>query len=168
MGCIYQRGRVYWIKYSREGRAFYESSGSKKHDDAKRLLRLREGDIERGVPVTPRIGRMRFREAADDLLSDYQVNKRKSLADVKRRIDLGLEPFFRSRRMTQISTADVNRYIQGRQEADAANATINRELAALKRMFSLAIKAGKLLHKPHVPPAPGEQRPPGFLRAPPV
>ena len=58
MGCIYQRGRVYWIKYSREGRAYYESSGSRKHEDAKRLLRLREGDIERGVAVTPRVGRI--------------------------------------------------------------------------------------------------------------
>ena len=53
MGCIYQRGRVYWVKYSRAGRAYYESSGSQKHGDAKRLLRLREGAIERGVPVTP-------------------------------------------------------------------------------------------------------------------
>ena len=63
MGCIYKRGRIYWIKYSRSGRGYYESSGSKKHEDAKRLLRLREGDIERGVAVTPRIGRMRFEEA---------------------------------------------------------------------------------------------------------
>ena len=60
MGCIYQRGRVYWIKYSRAGRAYFESSGSTKHEDAKRLLRRREGDIERGVPVTPRVGRLRF------------------------------------------------------------------------------------------------------------
>src|SRR5262249_38009162 len=32
----------------------------------------------------------------------------------------------------------------------AANATINRELAALKRMFTLAMQAGKLLHRPHI------------------
>ncbi len=151
MGCIYKRGATYWIKYSREGRAYYESSGSKKHEDAKRILRLREGDIERGVPVTPRIGRMRFEEAADDLLTDYLVNKRRSSDGVKRRIRLGLEPFFRGRRMTQISTADINRYIQVRQTAEAANATINRELAALKRMYNMAITAGKLLHRPHIP-----------------
>lgn len=29
--------------------------------------------------------------------------------------------------------------------------TINRELTVLKRMFSLAIQAGKLVHKPHFP-----------------
>ena len=53
MGCIYQRGRIFWIKYSRAGRAYFESSGSKRHEDAKRLLRLREGAIERGVPGQP-------------------------------------------------------------------------------------------------------------------
>lgn len=51
MGCIYKRGKTYWIKYSRNGRPYFESSGSKKHEDAKRLLRLREGDIARvGCP----------------------------------------------------------------------------------------------------------------------
>jgi len=151
LGCIYKRGRIYWIKYSRAGRGYYESSGSRKHEDAKRLLRLREGDMARGVPVTPRAGRMRFEEAASDLLTEYQVNKRRSADGVQRRVRLGLEPFFRGRRMATITTADVNSYITVRQTADAANATINRELSALKRMYTLAITAGKLLHRPHIP-----------------
>jgi integrase len=33
----------------------------------------------------------------------------------------------------------------------ASDAEINRELALLKRMFSLAVQAGKLLHRPHIP-----------------
>ena len=32
-----------------------------------------------------------------------------------------------------------------------SNATINRELAALKRMFSLALRRGRLLHAPYIP-----------------
>jgi hypothetical protein len=38
----------------------------------------------------------------------------------------------------------------------ASNAEINRELTTLKRMFSLAIQAGKLLYKPYIP-LPKEQ-----------
>jgi hypothetical protein len=43
--------------------------------------------------------------------------------------------------------------VPGRSQAStgASNAEINRELTILKRMFSLAIQAGKLLHKPHIP-----------------
>jgi hypothetical protein len=38
-----------------------------------------------------------------------------------------------------------------RQAAGAANATVNRELALLKRMFSLAVKDGKLHARPYIP-----------------
>ena len=151
MGCIYKRGKIYWIKYSRAGRGYYESSGSRKHGDAKRLLRLREGDIERGVPVTPKVGRVTFEEAAEALVTDYRVNGRRSIDHVQRRVRLGLEPWFRGRRMAQITPDDVQRFVEHRQTAGAANATINRELAALKRMFSLAIKRGRLLHGPYIP-----------------
>jgi integrase len=151
VGCIYKRGRIYWVKYSRTGRAYYESSGSKKHEDARRLLRLREGDIEKGLPVTPRVGRMRFQEAASDLEREYMVNERRSLADLQRRIRLHLVPFFGKCRMAHVTTADVRRYTDERLTAGAAPAQINRELSAFKRMFSLALKDGKLLYRPHIP-----------------
>ncbi len=48
---VYLRGKTYWIKYSRNGRPFRESSNSEKESDAVRLLNLRRGDIARGVPV---------------------------------------------------------------------------------------------------------------------
>ena len=44
----------------------------------------------------------------------------------------------------------VRRYIEHRQAQGAANATINRELAAPRRMFTLAIDAGKLLMRPKI------------------
>lgn len=47
--------------------------------------------------------------------------------------------------------ADVTRYITQRQAEKAANATINRELAALKRMFSLAKQGEKIHHAPYIP-----------------
>ncbi len=121
MGCIYKRGRVYWIKYSRGGRGYYESSGSTKHEDAKRFLRLREGDIERGVPVTPRIGRLRFSEAAEGIVTEYRTNGRKTIGHVERRIRLHLEPFFGGRRMASITTADTRRFVDQRQAAGASN-----------------------------------------------
>ena len=161
MGCIYRRkvkqpdGSVketptWWIKYSRNGRPYFESSHSAKKEEARRLLRLREGDIARGVPVTSRIGRMRFEEAAKDFLTDYRVNKRKSLSDVERNIKKHLARFFSGRRMVSITTADVRHYASARQQESAANGTINRELAALRRMFRLAIQAGKLMHGPYI------------------
>jgi hypothetical protein len=42
---VYLRGKVYWIKYSRNGWPFNESSHSEKESDAVRLQSLRLGDI---------------------------------------------------------------------------------------------------------------------------
>ena len=53
--------------------------------------------------------------------------------------------------MVHITPDEVQRYVEHRQKDGAANATINRELAALKRMFSLAIRRARLLHGPYIP-----------------
>ena len=76
MGSLYkQKGsQNYYIKYYRNSVPYRESSGSPNVSAARRLLRLREGDIERGIPITPRVGRLRFEEAAEDIPNDYRVN----------------------------------------------------------------------------------------------
>ena len=81
MGQLRKRGTVWWVRYYRNGRRHEESAGSSKKGDAERLLRLREGDVARGLPVTPKVGRMRFEEAAEDVLNDYRVNGKRSLKD---------------------------------------------------------------------------------------
>ena len=94
---------------------------------------------------------MRFEEAAKDLVTDYTVNKKRTLVDLTRRVQAILTPCFRGRRLATIGTADVRAYVAQRQKAGAANASINLELANLKRMFTLAIQAGKVLQRPYIP-----------------
>ena len=53
--------------------------------------------------------------------------------------------------MAAISTPEIRAFTAVRQEAGASNGEINRELTALKRMFSLAVQGGKLLYKPYIP-----------------
>ena len=48
--------------------------------------------------------------------------------------------------LTKITAADVDAYVEHCQKKGAAAASINRELAILKRAYTLAIRAGKLLH----------------------
>ena len=104
-----------------------------------------------GVPVTSRLGQIKIDELLEDARTNYKVNERATLKDLGGRCTNHLIPFFGGRKAVSITTADVNRFIDKRQQADASNAEINRELAVLKRAFSLAYKAGKILHKPHIP-----------------
>ncbi len=164
MGQLRKRGNVWWVRYYRAGRRHEESSHSTRKGDAERLLRIREGDVAKGLPVSSKFGRLRFDEAVADVVTDYRVNGKRSLRDVETRIRLHLEPAFGCRRMASITTADVRTYVASRQapveledgspKPGAANATINRELAILKRAFRLSVQAGKLLHVPHVPHIP--------------
>jgi integrase len=151
MGAIRKRGKIWWIRYSRGGKRFEESTGSAKEADAKRLLKLREGDIERGAPITPRMSRLTVNEAIMALLTEYKVNGRRTHGDLKRRLERHLGPFFGHLRVATVTTADINRYIAKRQEEKAANATINRELSGLKRALTLLVRGGQLLAKPHIP-----------------
>ena len=92
-----------------------------------------------------------FHEAADDLLADYLTNGKRTYQNTKRRVELHLEPVFGARRLASLTTADFRTYIVSRQSQGAANAQINRELAILKRMYSLALQAGKLHTRPYIP-----------------
>lgn len=151
MGSLYQRGSIWWLKYYQHGRAIRETSGTDNKAAAGRMLRLREGDIAKGIPVAPKLGRITFDEAAADLINDYKTNKRKTTKDVERKINLHLRPFFGRYLLANITTAQIRAFAASRQAAGASNAEINRELAALKRMFSLAVQGGALHHRPHVP-----------------
>jgi hypothetical protein len=118
--------------------------------DAKNLLNRRLGDISAGRPLNPRADRVKVAELLDDLLTEYQVNERASLRRMKELVNhlrRALEHF----RAAAVTTADVNRYRAERRACGAANATINRELAALKRAYSIACKATKILAKPYIP-----------------
>ena len=116
MGELKRRGQIWWIRYYKNGKRYEESSGSAKEAEAKSLLRLREGDIERGLALTPKVGRIRVDEAAKDVVNDYRTNRKRSLDDVERRIELHLKPFFGNRRMASITSADIREHIDSRQK----------------------------------------------------
>ena len=153
MGSTYKREKIYWIKYYCNGKPYRESSKSTKESDAVRLLRRREGDIANGKMPGVVFDRVRFEEIAEGYILDYKINGKKTLTKAERLVRLHLAPFFGHISVARITTPMVRRYIDHRMEQDASNATINRELAALKRMFNLAMKftPPKVAHVPYIP-----------------
>jgi integrase len=113
-------------------------------------MKRRHRPTPRPRRVSPRAVRLTFAAAVRDVLDDYRMNRRRSLVDVRRHVRLHLSPFFGRRRMVEITAADVRRYVARRQDEGARNATINRELAVLKRAFMLGIAAGALAARPHI------------------
>ena len=115
MGTIYKRGQTYWLKYYRNGKPYYESSGSQKETEAKKLLKKREGEISEGKLPGVYFDRVRFDELAEDFLTDYRINQKKSLAKAERNVR-HLKEHFEGYRVTQITTPKIQNYIEARQD----------------------------------------------------
>jgi len=149
-GSIYKRGDVYWIQYYRNGKPYRESSYSTKEMDARKLLKRKLGEIAVGQFVEPQAEKITLKQLTENLLNEYRVNRRKSLKRVEDSVNHLLD-YFKDDKAITVTTDRINAYIAHRQEQGAANATINRELAALKRSFNLILRARKLHTRPYIP-----------------
>jgi integrase len=149
MGHIYKRGNIYWIKYYRNGKPYRETTRSKKEADAKRLIKRREGEISQGKLPGIYFDKVLFNDLAENLLTDYLINDRKTKT-IKNCI-AHLYSKFDGMRVVQITVDRIKEYIENRLSDGAANATINRELSALKRMLNLGVQQGRVDRMPYIP-----------------
>ena len=120
--------------------------------DAQTLLTDRLGDIGKGVPVTPKLGKKTLGEGLQSVVDDQEMNERRSVDHTKRRIRLHLLTHFRAdRRLSPVTTGDLTAYVIARRAEGASAASCNLELAIVARAFSLAVGGGELLSKPTIP-----------------
>lgn len=152
MGCVYLRGKTYWIKYQNHGKPVMESAKTDKESEAKRLLKLREVQVMEGRFPGLQVNRTRLNDLAEGLRLDYHINGRKSLWRTEISIK-HLNDFFGNCRARDITTNRIREYIAKMQALDMKNASINRSLACLKRMFSLALQQTPPLvtNRPYIP-----------------
>jgi integrase len=138
------------MNYSAYGVSYRVSSKSRDRRVALKLLRQRLAEVRTGTH-NPAADRVRLADLEQMLKDDYAANRRRSL----NRALLSwrhLSGYFGEHTRAIDVTADrINAYLAARLGEDAAPATIQNELAALKRGFSLAVRAGRLHHKPAFP-----------------
>lgn len=138
-GSIYQNGSaVWWVKFYVRGIARRESSHSTDRKVAENLLKRRLAEVETKTYI-PRTN-VKVDELISDLFAEYRQQRRKSIKTAEWRWKKHLEPFFRKLPADDLNTDLAQRYCAKREAEEASGASINRELAVLKRAFHLAMK----------------------------
>ncbi len=149
-GHLYKRGRVWWFKwFDASCRPHWRSSRSRDRAVAEAMLREQLAQRDRGAPVLPDPRGVSVDAVLDNLLAEYRNNGRRSVD----RADLScrhLRRYFAGRGAASVTGADITRYADLRLAEEAAPATVNRELAALRRAYRLAIRQGLLATMPPV------------------
>jgi len=168
----------WWLKYYDNGKPLYENSKCTMKTDADRLLKQREGDIAKDKVPGIYFDRVLIDELAEDYLRNYRL-KKKDIKGAMRKVG-HVKKHFKGHRVTRITTPLIQGYIENRMKwkckkcnhsfdydgydqcpkcesedlkKGAANATINRELAALKAMLRLGAKQSppKVDRVPYIP-----------------
>lgn len=151
-GRVYQRGKVWWIQYGFRGRTYRETSGSRKKGAAVKLLRKRLAEMGSGKLVGPSEEQVTFEDLRQLHLTDLKANGRR--LKWARTAWKPLAAFFGGRLALDITSHRLKAYMVHRQSEGAANSTIQKELAAMRRAFKLAVQEEEVLASvpavPHV------------------
>jgi len=146
---IYRRGSVYWFDFVCKGRRIQRSTRQGNWRVAEQLEAVERSRLslaEAGIVE---------REPAP-LLSDFakqflaEVEKDRHPRTVRRyRVSLvSLEKWFGSKRLSEITSEAISQYKSKRLELGRSNATINRDLACLRRLLGMAVRQDKLSRSP--------------------
>lgn len=136
---VYLRGKVYWVKYSVNGKPRMENShfGPGQLKEAIKFRNSKIGDIAKGIIPPPRMDKTRFEDLAGLIATDYQNRRHKSIETLGYHLE-HLKEFFGDYRAVNITSERIQGYIDKRREEGVQDPTIQRELSTLRRMFTLA------------------------------
>jgi len=127
-----------WIEFHHKGKQIRKASGSSRRSVAMKMLREHLDASTSGKLVVGRGERFRFDDLAELLRRNYRLNKRRSLDRADRAIH-HLKSHFGNHRALDILDHELDAYVDHRLAIDrAANASVNYEIAMLKRMYRLA------------------------------
>jgi integrase len=147
-GAVKLHHGAWYIRFTYGGKRKEERTNAKTEREARRILRNRLTDADRG-DYLPEAAKTRVRELFEDMRRDYAINGKRE-TDLKKRWK-HLEPVFGGDLAAGVTTARIRKYVVERSAEKAAPATVKLELAALRRMFQLGYEGEKVLRVPNFP-----------------
>jgi integrase len=137
-GTIYLRGKTWWMQYYVRGRLMQETTNFRQKADAENLLKQRIGEVAAGRRVGPE--RATIADLCNLVIEDNRLRNLRDAAHVEWRYRANVAPVLGCLLASRFGQAQVRQYMVSRRAAGASNATINRELAIVRRGFKLGAR----------------------------
>jgi len=139
-GSVFRRGDVWYVQYTAEGRQQQTATAAASEAEARKILAARLGELAAGKrPALP--GDTTINDLLDLVVGDYRFRKLRSLPDLIWKSGKNVRPVLGDMLASRFTRADYRTYVEGRRRAGAADATINREMAWVRRGYTLAFDA---------------------------
>jgi integrase len=146
---IFKRGRVYWYHFVFNGQHIQESSKQGNPRVARNIEsahRVRLAKAAAGIEE-PTLAPI-FSDFAEEFIKLVKDERR---AQTHRRYSVSLvslKEAFASKRLSEITSEEIDRFKQARLQSGRKGSTINRDLACLRRLLRIAVKRNKLRATP--------------------
>jgi len=146
-----QKAPTWWVQYSHRGKMYRESSKSDRKADAIALLRKRLGALTAGSKPILDEKRVTMAALFKRLVEHYTDAGNRSTATLTGRIAHLREFLGEETPAIEITADRILAYRRHRLAQKAATATINREVAAVSKAYSLAVEVSVLSTRPVFP-----------------
>jgi integrase len=145
MGVLKRRSGIYWINFMADGKQRFESTHLTSKRFAQKLLSIRKAEIAEG--------RYRLPASKPPFLSDYadqflETVRHPNTKRAYQSCTTVLKEFFGTARLNQISARRIEEFKQERLKSGTGPATVNRNLAVLRRMLKIAARGLLLARSP--------------------
>ena len=156
-GLFKLKGCRFWYAqiYSADGQPKRISTRTEVKQEAQHVLRNLLVDKDRGLQFAGDAKKIHYEDLRAALIQNYIERGNKSLETMKDGSETiwglkAVDTFFAGYSVTRITTDAAREFSQALLKAGNANGTVNRSLALLRRMLSIALEDGKIKFRPKI------------------
>jgi integrase len=146
---LYQRGKSWYYDFYYRGERYTGNIGPVSRTTAKEILSKKKAEAVEGRYELPaKKPSPRLAEFVTDYFVYYQTTRKPRSVKRHEVSWHALQPVFGSKRLDEISSFDLERYRRQRKQEGRSDVTVNRELAFLRNVYSMAMTWGKATENP--------------------
>src|SRR5712691_13303369 len=146
---LYQRGKSWYYDFLYRGERHTGCIGLVSKTVAQEILAKKKAEAVEGRYELPsKKPRPRLEEFVEEYFAYYRANRRAHSVWRHATAWRAIQPVFGNKRLADIVPLDPERYRRNRKQAGKSDVTINRELAWLRHVYSMAITWGKATENP--------------------